>query len=141
MSVVREFEAAFNRRDVNALVACFTPGATYHDTFYGPHGGHAALRAMFERMFREGADYRWTMDTVVERPDRAAAEWSFGYTVTEAVPRSVGRRVGFRGMSAFELDGGRIAAYREYFDTGVALLQLGFEPAALATVLRRRLPA
>ncbi len=48
MSVVREFEAAFNRRDVNALVACFTPGATYHDTFYGPHGGHAALRAMFE---------------------------------------------------------------------------------------------
>jgi len=96
---------------------------------------------MVERLFHEGADYRWTMDTVVERPDRAAAEWSFGYTVTEAVPRSVGRRVGFRGMSAFELDGGRIAAYREYFDTGVALLQLGFEPAALAKVLRRRLPA
>jgi hypothetical protein len=73
-------------------------------------------------------------------PTRAAAEWSFSYTVSEAVPRSAGRRVAFRGMSLFELRDGRIAEYREYADTGVALLQLGFEPEALAKVLRRRLP-
>ena len=29
MSVVRDFEKAFNRRDVDALVACFTPGAPF----------------------------------------------------------------------------------------------------------------
>ena len=66
MSIVREFERAFNRQDVTALVACFTPDGTYHDTFFGGHAGPAALRAMFERMFREGRDYRWTMETVVE---------------------------------------------------------------------------
>ena len=59
--------------------------------------------------------------------------------VTEAVPRSAGRRIRFRGMSLFELEGGRIAAYREYVDTGVALLQLGFAPESLAKVLARRL--
>ena len=139
MSIVREFEHAFNHRDPDALVACFTPGATYRDTFYGEHAGSAALRAMFARMFREGRDYAWTMDAVVESPARAAAEWTFSYVVSEAVPRSAGRKVRFRGMSLFELEGGRIAAYREYFDTGAALLQLGFAPESLAKVLARRL--
>lgn len=139
MSIVRAFEAAFNRQDVEALLACFTPEATYVDNFYGSHAGAPALRAMFERMYREGAEYRWSMDTVVETPERAAAEWTFGYVVTDAIPRSAGRRVRFRGMSLFELTGGRIRAYREYFDTGAALLQLGFAPESMAKVLRRRL--
>jgi len=139
MSIVNDFEKAFNRQDVGALVACFTEGASYRDNFYGEHRGRAALRAMFERMFREGRDYSWVMDTVVEVPDRATAEWTFGYVVTDAVPRSAGRKVGFRGMSLFELERGKIAAYREYFDSGQALLQLGFAPEALEKVLRRKL--
>ena len=109
------------------------------DTFFGAHTGHAALARMFERMFREGRDYAWRMTTVVGGPYAAAAEWTFQYVVTDAVPRSAGRRVRFAGMSIFELQGGRIAAYREYFDEGLALLQLGFAPESMAKVLRRRL--
>jgi len=139
MSIVHDFAKAFNGRDVGALVACFTEGASYVDNFYGEHRGHAGLHAMFDRMFREGRDYSWVMDTVVESPDRATAEWTFGYVVTAAVPRSAGRKIGFRGMSLFELERGKIAAYREYFDSGQALLQLGFAPESLAKVLRRKL--
>ena len=138
MSIVRDFERAFNRQDVGGLVACFTEDGRYRDTFFGDHAGTAGLRAMFERMFREGRDYAWSMEKVVESPAMAAAEWTFSYVVTDAVHRSAGRRVRFRGMSLFELDGGRIRAYREYFDEGVALLQLGFKPEALAKVLARR---
>jgi len=138
MSIVDDFAAAFNRNDVDALLACFTADATYVDNFYGPHSGAASLRGMFERMFREGKDYVWTMDVVVNEPARAAAEWTFGYTATETVPRSAGRRVQFRGMSVFELRGGKVARYREYWDTGKALLQLGFAPEAIAKVLRRK---
>jgi steroid delta-isomerase-like uncharacterized protein len=139
MGIVNDFAEAFNRQDVGGLVECFTESASYRDNFYGEHRGHAGLRAMFERMFREGRDYRWVMDTVVETPGRASAEWTFGYVVTDAVPRSAGRKIGFRGMSLFELERGKIAAYREYFDAGQALLQLGFAPEALAKVLRRKL--
>ena len=139
MSIVHDFAEAFNRQDVSALVACFTDGATYVDNFYGPHSGAASLRAMFERMFREGRDYHWSMEMLVADGHRAAAEWSFGYTVSDAVPRSAGRKIAFRGMSVFELEGGKIARYREYFDTGVALLQLGFTPESMAKVLARRL--
>jgi predicted ester cyclase len=138
MSIVREFEAAFNRRDVEALVECFTPAGSYVDSFFGPHAGHAALREMFARMFHEGNDYRWTMDVIVETPARAAAEWTFGYVVSDAIPRSAGRPVRFKGMSLFELEGGKIAAYREQFDTAAALLQLGFTAQALAKVIARK---
>lgn len=139
MSIVREFERAFNHQDLDALVACFTPTGTYRDTFFGEHAGSDGLRAMFARMFHEGRDYKWSMDAVVETAECAAAEWTFSYVVTDAVPRSTGKSVRFRGMSIFELDGGRVARYREYFDTGAALLQLGFAPASLAKVLARRI--
>lgn len=146
MNVVERFAEAFNRRDVDGLLGCFTEDATYRDLFYGPHAGQAALRGMFERMFREGRDYRWQMDAIVMDAHRAAAEWTFSYTATAAVPRSEGRRVRFTGMSVFDLDGGalgtaRVRAYREYADTGVALLQLGFKPEGLAKVLAKRVPA
>jgi steroid delta-isomerase-like uncharacterized protein len=140
VSLVERFAEAFNRRDVDGLLALFTEDATYADLFFGPHAGQAALRAMFERMFREGRDYRWQMNSIVTDARRAAAEWTFSYTATAAVPRSEGRSVRFSGMSMFDLEAGRIRAYRECADTGVALLQLGFAPESVAKVLSRRVP-
>src|SRR5258705_11129096 len=131
MSIVREFERAFNRQDVSVLVACFTPDGTYHDTFFGGHAGADQLRTLFERMFREGRDYAWTMETVVETDEGAAAEWTFAYVGSEATPRSAAPPVRFRGMSVFEKRGGRVPAYREAFHLGAARLQLGFRPAAV----------
>ena len=49
MSVVREFERAFNRQDVEALVACFTPDGSYHDTFFGGHSGQAVTQCLYKR--------------------------------------------------------------------------------------------
>jgi steroid delta-isomerase-like uncharacterized protein len=140
MSIVSQFADAFNRQDVKALVDLFTESGSYDDSFFGPHRGRPALREMFERMFHEGKGYRWEFDTVVEDGRRAAGEWRFSYTVSDAIPRSAGRPVRFKGMSVFDLEGGKIAAYREYADTGVALLQLGFAPEALAKVLGRKVP-
>ena len=83
MSIVRDFEKAFNRQDVDGLLACFTETGSYVDTFFGLHQGRTALREMFQRMFREGRDYAWVMDVVVESPTAAAAEWTFRYVVTD----------------------------------------------------------
>ena len=67
MSIVHDFERAFNRQDVKALLDCFTEDASYHDNFYGAHSGQVGLRAMFDRMFHEGRDYAWKMDVIVGR--------------------------------------------------------------------------
>jgi len=141
MSIVHDFTAAFNRNDVAALVRCFTPGGSYVDGFFGEHRGAEELSAMFARMFREGHGYAWRLDEVVESRDRVATEWTFEYVVSDVIARSAGKRVRFRGMSLFELEGDRIRAYREYFDLGQACLQLGFAPEALARVLARKLAA
>ncbi len=137
MGVPDEFAARFNRRDLDALLALFTEHATYADLFYGEHAGRAGLCAMFERMYREGRDHVWTMDVVLESPQHAVAEWTFTFVVSDAIARSAGRKLRFRGMSVFQLEGGKIRAYREYFDRGAQLVQLGLSPAALVKVLGR----
>jgi predicted ester cyclase len=138
MSIVHDFTAAFNRNDVDALVSCFIPGGSYVDGFFGEHRGADELRQMFGRMFHEGRDYSWRLENVVESGDRAATEWAFEYVVSTAIPRSAGRRIRFHGMSLFELERGKIRAYREYFDLGQACLQLGFAPDAIVKVLRKK---
>lgn len=140
MSIPEKFAAAFNRRDVDGLLALFTETASYDDLFFGPHAGQEDLRKMFARMFREGRDYAWSMTSVVEDERRAAGEWKFTYTVSDAIPRSEGRTVRFGGMSLFELESGKIRAYREYANLGLPLLQLGFSPEAMAKVIAKRLP-
>ena len=139
--LVQAFATAFNREDVPGLLACFTEDAVYHDIFYGRHQGRAGLKDLFEKMFRDGRHSTWSMHVVVADPLRAAAEWTFSYTVSDAIPRSAGRKVRFSGMSLFELKGGKAASYREYFDSGMAFLQMGFAPESLAKVLARRIPA
>jgi steroid delta-isomerase-like uncharacterized protein len=137
MTVAQQFAAAFSRHDVEGLVGCFTADAAYHDLFYGPHRGHDELRKMFERMFTEGREFTWSMDSVAQSDGLEIAEWTFDFVVSDAIPRSAGRHLHFRGVSVFELRDGRCSAYREYFDRGAALVQLGFPPNSLWRTLSR----
>jgi len=137
MHVAQQLAEAFNRRDVDAVVSCFTHDATYHDLFYGEYRGHDGLRKLFERMLLEGRDHVWTIDAATQEGGIAMAEWTFDFVVSDAVPRSAGKRLHFRGVSVFELRDGRCRAYREYFDKGPALIELGFEPDALWRTLSR----
>ena len=138
MTVAHAFAEALNRRDLAGLVGCFTVDATYHDLFYGHFRGLDGLRKLFDRMFAEGRDQVWTIDAVAEEPGLVMAEWTFEFVVSEAVPRSAGRRLQFRGVSVFELQGRRCCAYREYFDKGPILVDLGFQPDSLWRTLGRR---
>ena len=137
MTIAQEFADAFSRHDVESLVGCFTDDATYDDLFYGRHRGHDELRKMFERMFTEGRDFTWAMDAVAEADGLEIAEWTFDFVVTDAILRSAGQHLHFRGVSVFELRNGRCCAYREYFDKGAALVQLGFAPDSLWRTLSR----
>ena len=137
MALAQQFAEAFDRHDVDALVGCFTEDATYHDLFYGEHRGQGELRKMFERMFAEGRDFAWTIDRVAEADGLEIAEWTFDFVVSDAIPRSAGRHLNFPGVSVFELSDGRCHAYREYFDKGAALVQLGFAPDSLWRTLSR----
>jgi len=135
--VAHRFAAAFNTREVDQVLDCFTPDAAYHDLFHGRFSGRAGLR-LFERMYAEGEHHVWTMTRVVENPTCTIGEWHFTFTVSSAVPHGGGRTLSFRGVSVFETHAGRCRTYREYFDRTAALLALGISPAAIARIVARR---
>lgn len=135
-TITSAFLDAFNRRDVNGILDCFTTDVTYDDLFYGGFAGHDGLRRLFERMFRE-ARHEWIADRVLVSPGAEMVEWTFHYVVSEAVPRSAGKALSIRGVSVFEVGDGRCRAYREYFDIGRALAEVGVGPAPLHRMLTR----
>jgi ketosteroid isomerase-like protein len=136
--IAHRFATAFATRDVERVVDCFTPDATYDDLFYGRFTGADGLRELFGRMYAEGDRHEWAMTRVLTGPDCTIGEWTFTFTASAAVPSGAGRTVRFPGVSVFETDGGRCRAYREHFDRTAALLALGVPAGRVAALVARR---
>lgn len=123
--------------DGERFARCFTEDATYHDYIYGPHTGRADIAHMLTGLFRRDADvdYRWEFFDPVLNGTLGYA-WSLS-SFTSLVPAFKGKFVVIDGMSQFTLRDGLIACYRESVNGGVAMAQLGVEPARMAKVMNR----
>ena len=109
IGIVREFCAAWTELDIDRICSFFTDDATYHNIPIAPVTGRDAIRATIEG-FTQGAE------RVEFRIGAIAAD---GDTVmTERVDVFVlpGATVELPVMGTFELRGGKIAAWRDYFD-------------------------
>jgi limonene-1,2-epoxide hydrolase len=107
--LIREFCAAWSRRNIDELLAFFTDDAVYHNMPLPPAQGHAAIRRVME-FFVPPAE---TIDFQV----RSIA--STGAVVfTERLDRFVigGKTVELPVAGVFEVEAGRIRAWRDYFD-------------------------
>jgi len=114
----------------------FTEDGVYHDYIYGAHRGRAEIASMLQDLFhRDATDYRWEMFDPVCHGDIGYA-WSLS-SFTSKIPEFAGRRVVIDGISRFVLKGRLIAEYRESVNGGVAMVQLGVEPARMAKVFSR----
>lgn len=134
--ILQRFTSAVEAGDVEAFTALFTADGTYDDVFYGVFRGREALGRMLAEHFHGNAkDFRWQMHEPVCDGRIGYAHYTFSYTSTMA--HSAGRRVVFTGCSQFELDGGRIAAYREWAFGIAGLAQLGTPPAVIARQAER----
>jgi hypothetical protein len=91
---------------------------------------------MMQHLFhRDAADYRWEMfDPVFD--GRMGYAWSLS-SFTSNIPQFQGKPVVIDGMSRFILRDGLIAEYRESVNGGVAMAQLGVEPARMTKVFQR----
>lgn len=116
VDVVKAFVSAWNRMDLEAILAFLHEDIVYHNVPVEPLCGKAAV-----------SDYlrsRWIFEAIDwEMPHVAAA----GNTVlTERVDRFVldGRPVALPVMGAFEIRDGAIVAWRDYFDLACWQAQL-----------------
>jgi limonene-1,2-epoxide hydrolase len=107
--VVRRFCEAFSRRDIEELLAYFTPDAIYHNIPFPPAQGIQAIRDTFELFVPGSPSIEFELINV-------AAHGSVVFT--ERIDRmSVnGNPVELPVAGVFEIEDGRIKAWRDYFD-------------------------
>lgn len=133
------FAAACVANDGAQFAGLFTEDGTYEDDFFGLYRGRAEIAAMLQRFHDTGASYRWDFYDLVS--DGVLGYASFRFSFRSKLPSHEGRPVLITGISCFRFEGASIAAYRESFDTGIALAQLGFPADRLARVLDKEAAA
>lgn len=119
---VLDFIAAWNARDFEAMMGFFDGESYYHNLPMDPVTGTDAIRAVLEGFFTMASEIDWVVHAIAETPD--------GVVLTERTDRFLinGTWLDLPVMGAFELDGGTIRKWRDYFDLNT--LELGMAKAA-----------
>lgn len=138
-ALLGRFAAAGIANDGARFAALFTETATYDDNFFGLHRGRAEIAAMLQRFHDTGENYRWEFQEPVTDGTRGYA-W-FRFSFASKMPGHEGKPVLIVGISCFRLENGLISEYREVFDTGIALAQLGFPGERIKRVLDKEAAA
>ena len=118
LDVVTSFCGAWEELDIDRIIEHFRPDAVYHNIPVDPVTGHEAIRA-----FIEGFSAGW--EKVVFEVRHVVAEGNI--VMTERVDHfvSADRTISLPVMGVFEVEDGRIAAWRDYFDLNQFMSQLG----------------
>jgi limonene-1,2-epoxide hydrolase len=116
--LVRDFCAAWSRSDVDELLSYFTDDAVYHNIPMEPLRGKAAIRQFLETFTPQSTDVAFEILALVS---------SGPVVFTERVDRFSmgGKRIALPVAGVFEVRGGKIAGWRDYFDMQTWLKQTG----------------
>jgi len=109
-ALVRAFLVAWERRDTEHIVDCFSDDGVYHSVPLAPIAGKAAIRAFVEH-FVDVPPGR------LEIHHQVATDHVVLNERTDTFTRN-GREVVLPICGVFEIEDGRIRAWREYFDLG-----------------------
>lgn len=111
LAAVDRFNEAFNRHDVDAIMAAMTDDCVFENTRPAPDGerleGADAVRAMWEALFARSPQARFETEEVFAAGDRAVVRWVYHW-VRDGKPGHV------RGVDVFRVRDGRIAEKLSY---------------------------
>jgi limonene-1,2-epoxide hydrolase len=117
-ATVRDFIAAWSRLDVDELVGFFTSDGVYHNMPMGPVAGRENLRGFIAGFLKGWTSTNWEVLTLIGRGD---------IVVAERVDRTMvgDKPVDLPCCGVFQLEGGKIKVWRDYFDLGTYRTALG----------------
>lgn len=109
--LVLELIDAFNRIDLDAVVDSFTEDAVYHNIPMEAAQGKAAIRSVLTQIMGDSEAVQWDVLNIADEG---------GVVLTERVDKFKvnGVWAEIPVMGVFEVSGGKIAAWRDYFDMG-----------------------
>ncbi|MBI1186028.1 MAG: limonene-1,2-epoxide hydrolase [Alphaproteobacteria bacterium] len=110
VDLVLAFIAAWERRDLDAILAAVTEDVVYHNIPMQPVTGRDAMRQALAPFLTPATAVRWAVRAIAEAADGAVLterldEFEFGP-----------KRLAIPVMGIFELRDGLIAQWRDYFD-------------------------
>lgn len=106
---IRDFCAAFARRDVDELLTFFAEDAVYHNMPMRPVQGHAAIRGVLDMFLKPAQSVEFALLKIASAGDTVFTERVDTFHIGD-------RRVVLPIVGVFDLSGGKIAAWRDYFD-------------------------
>ena len=109
IDLVRRFCAAWAAVDIPEILAFFTDDAVYHNMPMQPVQGKDAIKGVIEQVMAAFERADWEVTHIAAAGD---------VVLTERVDRFIGgdKTVELPVMGIFEVRGGKIAAWRDYFD-------------------------
>ncbi len=117
-SIIADFIAAWSRLDVDELVSYFAEDGTYYNMPIEPVSGHDALRAFIGGFIDSWTKTDWETITLVGEGDIVVAERMDRTKLGEIA-------VDLPCCGVFEMEGGKIKVWRDYFDMATYMKPLG----------------
>jgi limonene-1,2-epoxide hydrolase len=113
-TIVREFIEAWSRLDPDELAGYFAEDGVYHNIPTGPVAGRENVRNMIAGFIASWTETRWEIVHLVSAGD---------VVVAERIDRTKAgdKAVDLPCTGVFEMEGGRIKVWRDYFDLGTYL--------------------
>lgn len=108
-ALVEDFLAAWAQRDVDALTGFFAADAVYHNVPVAPIQGIAGIRQIFSEFLQAFDQVSLDVVNLVAQPRLVFAERVDRFAIGE-------RRFELPVNGVFELRGGRITRFSDYFD-------------------------
>jgi limonene-1,2-epoxide hydrolase len=110
IQVVRDFCAAWERLDKEALLDAFTEDAIYHNMPMQPAVGKPAIGALLDFILAQAGDgVQFEIKSIAADGNTVLTERVDTFTTKE-------KKVVLEVMGAFDVRDGKIAAWRDYFD-------------------------
>ena len=117
LELVRKFCDAWGEGDLDAIVAYFTDDAVYHNIPIDPVSGRDAIKATI-------AGFTAGVEKIEFRVHHIVAEGNVVLTERTDVFVTADKQIELPVMGTFEMSGGKIAAWRDYFDMNQFMSQL-----------------
>jgi len=110
LELVHHFCSAFSRRDPEEILEFFTEDAVYHNMPLPPVQGKAGIKTVLDMFLKPAESVEFIMLKIAEGDD--------GTVLTERLDKFSlgGKTVELPVMGVFEVEGGKISAWRDYFD-------------------------
>ena len=111
LTIVGQFNDAFNRHDVDAIMAMMTEDCVFENTRPAPDGtryvGQEAVRAFWQLFFANSPQARFEFTDLFAADDRAVVRWTYHWVKNDTAGH-------VRGVDVFRIRDGKVAEKLSY---------------------------